>query len=124
MKAAFGAEAIGWERDDLATTLMRSMSSGYSEPGRPWVAEITGLSERYRYAREFLPAKADFKDANSKGTRGVWFWWTLDAGRVYETWYRTSWNACERRFITVTDDGEIKDLTETDVLTAVRQRSA
>jgi len=120
VKAAFGAEAIGLQPADLAVVLMRCMSTGYSEPGRPWVAEITGPSGRYRYARTFLRAKTDYKDANSTGSRGVWFWWTLEAGRVYETRYRTSWDRWEHRFLAVTEGGEVKDLTEADVLSAIR----
>jgi hypothetical protein len=124
VKAAFGAEAIGWQDADLATVLMRCMSSGYSDPDRPWLAEITGPSDRYRYARTFLQAKTDYKDANSKGTRGIWFWWTLETGRIYETRYRTSWSRWEHRFIAVTDDGDVTDLTEEEVRAWLSKGSA
>lgn len=110
MKAAFRAEAIGF-RPDVAR-LLRRLGVGDQ---MPWVAEITGTDPRYGYARTFVKHKADFRDSNSKGTRGVWFWWTLESGRVYQVKYRESWGGWLARFLRVTDGGDIEDLTEEEV---------
>lgn len=115
MKAAFSAEAIGLDAATEVTARRFGLYRWFYRQSKPWVAEITGLCPRYGYARTFLRHKADYKNANSKGTRGVWFWWTLESGRIYETRYRTSWKNVVHRFMTVTDEGDIKDLTEEEV---------
>lgn len=78
----------------------------------PWCAEITGTHPRYGLERQFLRHKTDYRDANRKATRGVMFWWTLESGRLYEVKYRTAWNRWHRRFVTVTDEGDIRDVSE------------
>lgn len=115
MKAAFSAEAIGLDASTELTARRMGMERDFHRMNRPWVAEIRGLSPRYGYDRQFLRAKADYKRANSRGSRGVVLWWTLESGRVYEARYRTSWKVWEHRFIAVADDGDIKDLTEEEV---------
>lgn len=124
MKAAFSAEAIGLTTSDEITAFVFAMTREFHQMNRPWVAEITGVSLKYRYARTFLRGKADYKGSNSKGTRGVWMWWTLESGHIYEAKYRTSWNRWEHRFLTVTDDGDIKDLTEEEVWEWLKKASA
>jgi hypothetical protein len=117
VKAAFGAEAIGLGASDNVTARMLGMSRELNRMARPWVAEIVGPDDRYGWRRRFLSHKADYRQANGGGTRGVWFWWTLESGRVYEAKYRTTWSLSSimQRFLTVDDDGEIKDLTEDEV---------
>lgn len=135
MKAAFGAEAIGLGyEDDVNDTLavlnpvtrravcdaldIPSRGSRSTDPTnpRPWVAEIVGLHPRYRFERRFLGHKTDYRQTSGTRNRGVWFWWTLESGHVYEVSYRTSWGSgYQRRFITVTEHGEITDLNEKEV---------
>lgn len=119
MKAAFSAEAIGLGNDaELAMLYAVAQAASPSAAPllrpkgcRPWVAEITGTDPRYGLARRFLPHKTDYRGSNSKATRGVMFWWTLEPGRLYQARYRVSWQKWEERFLTVTDDGGIRDLT-------------
>jgi hypothetical protein len=114
VKAAFGAEAIGLGYADN----VRAMTAGIiKDPINrlPWVAEITGLDDRYKYARRFLPHKTDLREASSTRNRGVMFWWTLDPGKLYQAYYRTSWRSgYDRPFLTVSDDGEIIELSESE----------
>jgi hypothetical protein len=78
----------------------------------PWLAELTGTDPNYGFRRRFLRANADYTRANAKGTRGVWLHWSLHPGRIYEAKYLTSARASwTRRYLTVTDEGEIRDLT-------------
>lgn len=109
MKAMFMAEAIGWSR---------SRGDHYSldwAERLPWLAQIVGLSARYGLDREFLSPKIDYSRANSKATRGVYYCWTLESGQIYETSYPVSWKRTERKFLTVTDDGEIVTITRQEV---------
>ena len=81
---------------------------------RPWVAEITAPDPRFGYQRRFLPHKVDYRGANSRATRGVWWWWVIESGRVYEV-SRLEGGQIARRFITVDQDGDIVGLTREEV---------
>ncbi len=142
MKAAFGAEAIGLGYEADTTKLMAPImaaagvdpelrrlldQAGISEQWtgrrarnpqhpRPWVAELMGLHPHYRFERRFLSHRTDYRQASSTGNRGVWFWWTLESGHVYEASYRTSWGSgFTRRFLTVAAEGDIVDMTAEEV---------
>lgn len=124
MKAAFGAEAIGCS-SELASMndLGRAMSTAAgADPSwfklpdlRPWVAEIVGYHERWRYDRRFLRPKVDYSQANSTRSRGMWFWWTLESGHFYQADYQTTWHDRTRKFLIVTEDGDLSDATEEEV---------
>lgn len=118
MKAAFRAEAVGFGTNDLWELCRRRYGWTSNPSDRPWVAEITGRDDRYGYARVFIQEKRDYRESNNKATRGVWFWWTLETGRIYETRYRTTWNGgFQRRFLRVTDDGAVEDMSREEVET-------
>ena len=80
-----------------------------------WVAEITGPDPRYRWARKFVKGKKDYAKANSKGSRGVFVWYTLQSGRVYDVQARVTWRRTERYFCRVDDAGEVVRMTEEEV---------
>lgn len=127
MKAAFGAEAIGLGHQLAVDALLAPFGVRARDPlnPRPWVAEIVGQHPRYGYERRFLRPRIDYRKASSTANRGVWFWWTLESGHIYEASCRTSWNSGQiRRFVTVTEDGDIKDLTREEVDTWLSARSA
>jgi len=115
VKAAFRAEAIGlgpvprWDR--------HAAPGHKADRRQPWAAEITGVHPRFGLAREFLPRKLDYRDANATGERGVITWWTLESGRLYEVRYRVTWDRWVTRYLTVTGDGEIADLTGQESMT-------
>lgn len=115
MKAAFGAEAIGlhparrrmWARVGLDKEVYRKW--------RPWLAELLGPSPTHGYQRRFLHPKVDYTHANGPGTRGVWFWWTLESGCFYEARYPVTWDRQEHRFMTVNRDGDVVDISEEEI---------
>lgn len=130
MKAAFCAEAIGFGIQQETDALYRTESAVCTTVGvspddlfgrrppsmNPWVAEITGRDERFGLARVFVPAKRDYRETNSQATRGVWFWWTLESGRIYETRYRESWGGgFTRKFLRVGNGGEVEDVDREEV---------
>lgn len=112
MKASFRAEYIGFQPSEEARFRQIGALREMERRNRPWVAELTGLDELGQFQRRFVTAKRDFRTANSRGSRGVWCFWTLDAGGLYETRYRTSWNDWHHRFLAVNEHGEIVDVTE------------
>lgn len=83
-------------------------------PGRPWVAEITGLDPRYKFSRKFLDRKLDYSKSNSAGSRGIEHWFFLEEGRTYEVYHRSSWKRSERYFCTVSH-GRLITITEEEV---------
>lgn len=115
MKNIFKAEAIGLdpatERAGRTAGILRELN----RQALPWVAELTAWHRVDGYTRRRLKPKADYTHANAKGTRGVWLYWTLECGPVYEARYRTSWTEWHHRFLVVTAAGEIKDATEEEV---------
>lgn len=83
--------------------------------GQPWLAEVTGRCPDFGYRREFVPADRDYAKANSKGTRGVWFWWTLRVNRVYEAGYPLSHSKDARVFLRATPDGDVVEISKEEV---------
>lgn len=142
MKATYGVEAIGLNLDQEAAgllVLLEGVTRAVGIPdgvvtGRedrqavrqhtPWLAEITGPDRRYGWARSFLPARRDHADANSVGSRGVWFWWVLESGRYYECHCWPSWGGSERRYLRVDDSGDVVHVEREEVDRWLSDRSA
>lgn len=81
---------------------------------RPWIARITGLDEKYGFAREFLRGQKDYSQANSTGSRGVYVYFPLKAG-IYEVNERLSWKNTRRYFCRV-ENAEIIEITKDEVV--------
>lgn len=82
---------------------------------RPWVAHIMGRDLKFKYKREFLKPTKDYTHANSKGTRGVFLWYILESGNIYEVNQQISWKNWDRYFCTVDEEGDILKLEESDI---------
>ena len=88
---------------------------------KPWVAEIKGPSNRYKYTREFLTGHRDYSEANSIGSRGVYMWFTLCEGPMYEVYQRITWRSSRRYFCKV-EDGRIVEVEKDEVDAWLRAR--
>ncbi len=99
-------------------------NDGKGLPNRYWVAEITGLSKKYKYERNFLSCKKDYTKANSTGTRGIYAYYTLEENKLYEVKDPKSWGRTERYFCII-QDGELVKLEqeEVDALSWLKDRS-
>lgn len=75
---------------------------------RPWVAEIAGFKGS-NFEREFLDGHKDFSEANGVGSRGVYYYFHLREGRIYEVRELTSWKR-DRRFFCSVVDGAVVEL--------------
>lgn len=89
----------------------------------PWVAKITGLTENGKFSRNFLRGSTDYTYANNSGSRGIYRWYHLRSGRVYEIANRQSWKEMERYFCCVTEDGEIVRMTGQEVLNTFLEKA-
>ena len=65
-----------------------------------WVARITGLDDKYGFAREFQRGQKDYSRANSIGSRGIYEYFALPDG-IYEVHERLTWRRTRRYFIKV-----------------------
>lgn len=106
VKLHWSAEQIGG-RPRLRGTAAALYSAAADSLGagpdasRPWVAELRGFSYEFDFVREFVRGRPDYTRANSRGTRGVHWHWTLESGRVYEICHPTSWKSSRRFFCEV-----------------------
>lgn len=106
MKAAISVEWIGKNTDDFQRWL------GEKPLRMPWCARVD-LKAR-GFDRSFLSKKVDYIHANSKGSRGVFVWFVLESGFVYEIKRNTSWHNSERIFVRVLLDGSIQEGSKED----------
>lgn len=116
MKAAFGVEAIGLSASRAARFRMLGMEREMYRMWRPWCALLLGVDEKFGYRREFLDPKVDYTHANSRGTRGVWFWFTLTSGQYYEARYPLNWRTRTHQFLTATTAGDVVDVDEDEIV--------
>lgn len=114
MKATLSLEYPGASSDRELRSLDRVLGGmiGASSSGQPWVARIEGSDPKYGLKREFLQAKWDYSQANSKGTRGVRLWFVLSSGHLYEVKRWVSSRRTSRYFCCVTANGELHELTK------------
>lgn len=80
----------------------------------PWVAQITGLCDKYGLKREFIRGQRDYTLANSVGSRGVFCYYPLDPG-VYEVNERLTWKKVRRYFIKV-ENTQVIEITKEEAL--------
>lgn len=87
----------------------------------PWVALIKGLTGNGYFIREFIRCDVDYSRANSVGSRGVFGYYPLRSGRIYEVAARLTWKRIDQYFCYVnSNDGEIKRITRQEVLAALQ----
>lgn len=121
MKASLKIEAIGDDTEQFIShirKLSRSLARDFigEIPRRSWCAEVTGRDPRYGYQRVFLRCKKDYRESNSKGSRGVYKLYILESGEhVYEVSNPVSWRNTDRYFCRVTDDGDIVRIEQKEV---------
>lgn len=82
----------------------------------PWVALITGLNSKGYFVRQFERGDTDYSRANSVGSRGVFRYYHLKSGRIYEVAERFNWRRQEQYFCRVNHEGDIVRLTRQQVL--------
>lgn len=106
MKAVICAEWIGQDSDVLLQRL------GSPPLRKPWCAEVE--LQRKGFSRKFLRGKIDYSMSNSKGSRGVMVWFTVESGRVYEIKRFNTWKSSTRIFLRVDSLGNIKEGNKED----------
>lgn len=81
-----------------------------------WVAEVVGLRDGGRLDRKFVDGLKDYSDANSVGSRGVFKYYVLTEGPLYEIVDRQSYGKPQRRRYCRVADGKIVSMSISEVL--------
>lgn len=110
MKASLSIEYVGEAQDAKMRGLGRLV--GGVPTRRPWVAEIVAKYASGKLERVFLQSNKDYKNANSKGSRGVNLWFVLESDKLYEVHAYSSWRHSYNHFCAVTERGDIQTLTD------------
>ena len=132
MKAFIRGEAFADDFQQELRLVRNILDSGipglgkaiFSWPSDTWAAEIIDFDKKYKYQRKFLKWKKDYTHSNSKGSRGIYYEWTLESNHIYDIKRRISWGRCERFFCTVNESGDIVELDEKEVIECLKRRLA
>jgi hypothetical protein len=85
-------------------------------PKRYWVSRIVGKCKKFGFKREFLkPDGIDYKKSNSKTTRGIFRFYWITPGYIYEVSSPQSWRGTNRYFCR-TENGNIIKMTREEVI--------
>lgn len=124
MKATLKIEAFGdnnRQSEKLWRSILDGVKDGLGEAvlGKPptpyWVAEIVGAHPKYRYERVFVSGKKDYANANGAGSRGVFAWFILESGKMYEVKKQTSWKSFDQYFCRVAGTCDIERMSKEEV---------
>ncbi|MFD3908832.1 hypothetical protein ACFXOL_21030 [Streptomyces californicus] len=124
VRAASGAEAVEVlaaegareaEAEPVAS-LLRGQFSAEVLLTKPWLAEITGRSPEYGWARKFQAAHIDYTRSNRKGTRGAVYHWSLKPNRLYETEYPVSRRERVKKYLMVDAQGDVHEISGDDAV--------
>lgn len=127
MKASLKIEAIGDDTEQFIARVRKQSRSLARDfvgdiPRRSWCAEIVGRDPRYGYQRVFLRCRRDYRETNSKGSRGVYKFYILESGHIYEVSAPKSWRHVDRYFCKVTEDGTIERLAQDNLVAVFGER--
>lgn len=88
--------------------------AGSGIKSRTWVAII---KDHYKgkFLREFPRGYKDYSEANSKGSRGVYKYYYLEEGPIYEVSEPVSWKNTLRYFCRI-EDGEEIEMSKQEVI--------
>ena len=72
----------------------------------PKCSLVLGLSGAFMRT-EPIRGNRDYSNANSKGTRGVYDYFALENGKMYEVTTALTWNKQERYYLLISGSGEM-----------------
>lgn len=75
---------------------------------RYWIAEITGFDRKYGLKRKFIKGKTDFTNSNKRASRGVYLYYVLTTGKIYEVSSPISNNHTDRYFCYIKNGQEVR----------------
>lgn len=120
MKQALKLEAIGhMQRAADRSMLWIAARFGFLDDiprvRNPWVARIIAVDPAGGFKREFIKPHVDYSEANSKGSRGVFYYFAVEEGHVYEVFERVTWQ-CSDRYFVYPNLGRLQRLSRDEVI--------
>jgi hypothetical protein len=85
----------------------------FTEAPRPWVERLVP-DDGSALSRQRLAGQKDFREANSIGSRGVFWHYTLREGEVYEVHQLTGWKKSRNWFCRVGESGRVEEITRAE----------
>lgn len=86
----------------------------------PWVAEIVGRDGMGQLQRQFVSGQKDYTHADRVGSRGVFFFYHLTPGHIYEVNSHPEWKRHDHYLCRVRHDGHIVKITPEDACQLIR----
>jgi hypothetical protein len=108
-------------RDIRMETITKIFGLGKTYHNNSWVALITGLDDKYTFARDFLSPKTDYSDSNSKGSRGIYLNFFLNYGHIYEVSAQKSWRSIDKYFLHIDNQGVKKIMNKEEVIKCLKK---
>jgi hypothetical protein len=115
---------------DIRSIVICLESIGYNtivtadnKPNRAWIAEIVGIHPKWKFTRKFKRGKRDFTHASRNASRGVYFYYVLQPGTIYEISNPLSNKNTDRYFCRIENEEEVR-MNEQEVLMWLKEDSA
>jgi len=120
MLAQFKMELIGSDSYSMFRAMKKIMENimpgSFGKIPTPYfVAKIIGFDKKYKFKRLFLRGKKDYSKSNNRGSRGIYAYFELESGKIYDVKEKVSWKRTLRYFIEVDNEGNIKKISEDEV---------
>lgn len=84
-----------------------------------WVAHIVGTDPRFKFKRAFLKPRVDYSNATNRGNRGVYYYYSLIPGQIYEINHRYNTKDADRYFVKCTSEG-VENITTEEVVQCLK----
>lgn len=132
MRAILKLECIGgeypmplgnYQMNKLFIERYRDRPRDWPVPHKYWAAEVSGIDIKGDLTKTFLNGKKSYAESNGRGTRGVYIFYTLDDGHLYEISEPVSWNRYVHYFCRVSAEGEIIRMSKEEAFAWLKSRS-
>jgi len=91
-------------------------------PALAFCAEITGLHPKFKFERKFLKPNRDYSQANRIGSRGVFDYYNLEEGKIYDIKAPRTWKHTDRYYCRVMKESIVR-MDESEVIECLKNRS-
>lgn len=112
-------EAINYEEKLSLYKIEKSIYGNRAKLSLPWVALLEDECPKFGFTREFVKRDLDFSKSNGSGSRGVFFTYILEEGKVYEIFRNVTWRRSERIFAIVSNEGDLVEIDKDEAQTII-----
>lgn len=84
-----------------------------------WVAELLDFDDKYLFKRKFLNGNKDYTTSNGTGNRGIFLYFILQEGKIYEILEPISWKK-DRRYFAKIENDRLVELSREEVIQCLK----